>query len=154
MAWGYVNTQVNCIEADIVSLNAQIETVYQNLGEIGLGDIFKNAVEAGMVNEASFEGLSADIAGDLKDVFNGVALTEMVPGVFMIGGPKITITSGYKAGQALRAQMIAKLFAQAAERGNRTAIATKANLAKLAYLTEQVAILKAKKATLVANVAA
>ena len=151
MGFGYVNIEINCINADIENATAQMEAVFENLSGMGLGDIFRDAVMGGSVNEGSFETLSADVAGDLKEAFNGVSFAEMAPGVFMVGGPAIRITSDYPQGRSLRALMIKKIFAQAASRGNHTAVTIKEDLSKLAALSEKIDLLKKQKAFLIAN---
>jgi hypothetical protein len=147
MAWGYENTKLNMIENDIAAYGAEMNEVFQHLSNSGLGNIFRDAVEGG-VTEASYEGLDAEVAADLKEVFNGLASLSVV---CVKGVSNVRICFDNNANT--RAILFKKLFERAARKGNRTAFAVKADVAKLAFLTGKIEILKKEKAFIIANAA-
>lgn len=145
MAWGYGNTKLALIEADIAACGAEMNEVFQNLAGQGLATVFRDAVE-GCLSEASFEGLDAATTADLKEVFNGLAALSVVS-VKGVSNVRICFDNNARA----RAILIKKLFERAARKGNRTAFKVKGDVAKLAFLAEKIDILKKEKAFLIAN---
>lgn len=145
MAWGYENTKLNIIEADIAACNAEMNEIFENLANEGLGKIFRDAVN-GTLTEASYEGLDAETAADLKEVFNGLA---SLSAVCVKGVSNVRICLDNKA--SARAILMKKLFDRAARKGNRTANKVKADVARMAFLAEKADILKKEKAFIIAN---
>lgn len=143
MSWGYENNKALAIEEQIAALDIQVEAVFRSLGEKGLGDIFRDAVLGGEVSETSFAGLAADVVADLKEVFNGAGMAA--------GGNVRSI--GQNKGFSYRAEMIKNLFYRAAERGNVTAYAVKADLARLAFLAAKMDLLKQEQVRIAAAAA-
>lgn len=146
MAWGYENSYISIIEEQIDIMSSQVEGVFKSLSEQGLGDIFRAAVMDGRIAPGAIDALSPEVAADLREIFNGVAMEEMAPGVYMWGGAgNVRVSSEYPQGRTLRAQMMKKLFNKAGANGNVTANAVKGDLAKLAFLLQKIDLLKREK---------
>lgn len=148
----YGNQYAAEISQRIEDTGMEIESVFKSLSEKGLGEIFRDAVMQGSISAASMDALEPEIAAELKEIFNGASMTEMAPGVYMFGGPCITMSHQKRdALRAHRAKMLQQRFNRAGANGNRLAHALKEDLGKLAFLMEKMEILKKEQQFLIAN---